>query len=259
MYSMPSVIFRAKDILFSIPSTNVESIIQMPDITEIPNSKETVRGIIKYRDSVYNLIDFRKKISLKSLDEELLEFKKMIDQREQDHINWLHELETSVIENRPFKLTTDPHKCAFGKWYDNYKSNNFFISDVLKKFDKPHKTIHGIAKEIEKLKSIGKFEEAHLLIKRTREQELFQMKILFGRIKETVQNHNKERVILFHKNNSHIAIAVDNIESVETIKNVESKDIDEQLLNFTNYNFIVGLGEDKKKNLVIMVSEECLT
>jgi purine-binding chemotaxis protein CheW len=256
--TMPSIVFRAKGILFSIPSTNAQSIIQMPRITEIPNTADSVRGIIKHRNEIYNLIDFRKKLSFKTLQEELGEFKSMIDQREHDHIKWLQELQDSVHDDRPFKLTTDPHKCAFGKWYDKFKSDNFFINEVLKKFDEPHKTIHSIAQKIEKFKESNKFEEAHSLIRITREQELAQMKILFSKIKETIQLHSKERVILFNNNNYKFAIAVDQIESVEEIKKIETKAANDQLLDFGNKNFILGLGEDKNQNLVILVSEELL-
>ncbi len=254
---MPSIVFRAKGILFSIPSINAQSIIQMPEITKIPDTPTEIRGIIKHRNEIYNLIDFRKKLSFKSLHEELEEFKIMIDQREHDHINWLQELQNSVDEDRPFKLTTDPHKCAFGKWYDNFKTDNFFINDVLKKFDRPHQIIHGIAQKIEKLKEQNNFEEAHSLIKVTREQELSQMKILFSKIKETIQIHSTERVILFN-GRSKFAIAVDQIESVEEIKKIETKDANDRLLDFGNQNFITGLGEDKNKNIVILISEELL-
>ena len=254
---MPSIVFRAKGILFSIPSINAQSIIQMPEITKIPDTPTEIRGIIKHRNEIYNLIDFRKKLSFKSLHEELEEFKIMIDQREHDHINWLQELQNSVDEDRSFKLTTDPHKCAFGKWYDNFKTDNFFINDVLKKFDRPHQIIHGIAQKIEKLKEQNNFEEAHSLIKVTREQELSQMKILFSKIKETIQIHSTERVILFN-GRSKFAIAVDQIESVEEIKKIETKDANDRLLDFGNQNFITGLGEDKNKNIVILISEELL-
>lgn len=40
----------------------------------------------------------------------------MLAERETDHVNWINELERSVQEKRKFTLTTDPYKCAFGKW-----------------------------------------------------------------------------------------------------------------------------------------------
>ena len=56
-----------------------------------------------------------------------------------------------VKENGKFTLARDPHQCAFGKWFDNFKTDNIAVSEVLKKFDAPHKRIHALADEIEEL------------------------------------------------------------------------------------------------------------
>jgi len=252
---MPSIVFKSKGILFSVPSTYAQAIIQLPEVTELPNSSETIRGIIRHRDEIYNLIDFRKAISYRSIKDEMDEFCTMIDQRETDHIKWLDELEASIVENRSFELTTDPHKCAFGKWYDTYTSDNFIISDILQEFDQPHKTIHGIAQEIENLKKDSNFDLAHDVIKTTRHKELSRMKELFTKIKEAVKNNMLERVILFNRNKNKFAIAVDQIESVEDLTKIDTKDVGEEFLTLEGKNFITGLGEDKNKNLIITVNE----
>jgi hypothetical protein len=44
--------------------------------------------------------------------------------REQDHRNWLAELEACVREHRPFGMARDPHQCKFGLWYDRYKTED---------------------------------------------------------------------------------------------------------------------------------------
>ncbi|MEE9430863.1 MAG: chemotaxis protein CheW [Melioribacteraceae bacterium] len=256
--TMPSIVFKSKGILFSVPSTYAQAIIQLPEVTELPNTSETVRGIIRHRDEIYNLIDFRKAISYRSIKDEIDEFSAMIDQRETDHIKWLDELEASIIENRPFELTTDPHKCAFGKWYDTYTSENYFIQEVLKDFDAPHRTIHGIAQKIEHLKVSNDIEAAQDVIKETRHLELSKMKELFTKIKEAVKTSLTERVILFNRNNNKFAIAVDQIEAVEDLTKIDTKDIGEEFLTLEGKNFITGLGEDKNKNLIISVAEEFL-
>ena len=149
MAKMPSIVFESNSTKFSLPTTNVQAIIKLPEVTPLPDSPENIRGIIRYRDLLYNLIDFRKSLSIKSVVEEVNEFKNMIDLRERDHVNWLTTLFESVETNKKFALTTDPHGCAFGKWYDNFTTNNFVVKDTLTKFDAPHKKIHAIAVEIE--------------------------------------------------------------------------------------------------------------
>lgn len=255
---MPSIIFEAKENLFSIASTNVQAIIKIPEVIKLPNSSKNVRGIFSYRDSIYTLIDFRKTLSIKTIAEETEEFKDMINQRENDHVNWLNKLFESVEKNEEFALTTDPHKCAFGKWYDNYSTKNYFISETLKKFDVPHKQIHSIAVEIEELKKEEKLEEAKNKIIETKNKELQSMRNLFSILKNQIQNEKHELAILFERNDRKFAISVDKIHSVEDIKSVDVKNLDGELLAFEDKNFISGLGENQAKELVISVSDELL-
>ena len=80
-----------------------------------------------------------------SLKEENEALCQLMEQRAQDHKRWVQELADSVVQSRRFKLATDPHQCAFGKWYDTYKTDNLLMSSFLKEFDEPHKKIHGMA------------------------------------------------------------------------------------------------------------------
>lgn len=78
--------------------------------------------MIDFRGKTIELLDTRTLLNVKSISEEIREFCDMIDARRQDHINWLNKLESCVHDDVEFTLTTDPHKCAFGKWYDHYES-----------------------------------------------------------------------------------------------------------------------------------------
>jgi chemotaxis signal transduction protein len=79
------------------------------EVASIPNMPDFVRGAINLRGRVMPLVDLRKRLGMVSASEETSEFIRLMMQREQDHKNWLAELEASVRERREFKLTTDPH------------------------------------------------------------------------------------------------------------------------------------------------------
>jgi len=254
--SMPSVIFETKGKKFSIPTTNVQSIIKLPKVTSLPNSPANVKGIIRYREKIYNIVDFRKTLSLKSVEEDLDEFRAMINQREKDHINWLLELEKSVEQNREFKLTTDPHKCAFGKWYDNFISDNYLINETLKKFDSPHQKIHNIAIRIEKLKGEEKFSEAKDIINNTRDNELSLMKELFSNFKKQITLANQELAILFHKESKRFGISVDKIISVEQVDRIDDKNLDKDMFEFDDKDFILGIAVNKNKDLIVALTDD---
>jgi len=258
MSKMPSIVFESKGIVFSIPSFNVQSIIKLPEITPLPNAKETIRGLIKYRDALYTVIDFRILTSENSLVAEHSIFKKMLNQREQDHVNWLIELEKSVLENRPFKLATDPHKCAFGKWYDNYSSDNLTINKILHKFDDPHKKIHNIAKEIESSKKRGKIIECEGIIERTRTNELTKMKSLFQKLKTDSAMEFRESAILLNINTKKIALAIEKVISVDSIRKHDTPNLDKINALKLDNNLVRGLGETEENKMIVMISDDLI-
>ena len=141
--------------LIGFELSSIREIIRLPEVTIIPDSPDYLRGMIKLRDLVIPLIDLRKKIGLNSIEEENQSFINMLKDRENDHIEWVNELIRSVEMREEFNLTTDPHACKFGKWYDNFKIKNFSIMNHLEKFDKPHKKIHQVGIEIKNLMKIG--------------------------------------------------------------------------------------------------------
>jgi len=251
---MPEIVFKLKEETFSLSTSNISSIIELPNITEIPNSSENIRGLIKYRDEIYPLLDSRKILNFPTISDEINDFELLMDQRAHDHKNWLNELENSIKENREFKLTTDPHKCAFGKWYDNYKPSNYTIGNLLEKFDAPHKRIHSIANEIEKLKSKNDFENADSLLQQTRNGDLAAMIKLFGEIKIAVMEASNERVILLDDSEHKCAITVDSVQSVEFLEELAVEEKDEKLLKFQNNHVVESLAKMKNGDLVIRIS-----
>lgn len=139
---------KIKDQLFSVDSKYVQTIFQLQDnYTKMPNCNPSVKGIIKMRNDIITLIDLRMLLGIESLDEEEKRFDDMLEQRKQDHIHWVDELHRCLKEEETFKLATDPHKCAFGKWYDTFKTDNQSVMFHLKKIDEPHKKLHATAEK----------------------------------------------------------------------------------------------------------------
>ncbi len=126
--------------------------------------------------------------------ETIEEFKK----RRQDHINWLTELESSVRESREFHLTLDPHKCAFGRWYDTYRTDDPILSLKLSQFDEPHQRIHALGSRVRTMVDNGMQSEATRLIDRAREQDLAALLRLFDDTLPLLLGTAREVVILVH-------------------------------------------------------------
>lgn len=255
----PLVLFQIKGETYAVTSEHVQSMTKVPEVIPIPHSPAWVRGLINLRGEVLPLVDLRTRLGLASVPQEIHEFTRMLSAREQDHRNWLNELEASVREERPFTLTTDPHQCAFGKWYDQFMADKTGIDNtslsILRQFDEPHKLIHGVAEKVARQAAQNEFDAAHELIDSTRDNELVQMIQLFRSTAAHFSETNHEIALVLETSGFNFAIAVDSVEAVEfldeaTIQDLPISSSDEQRQPLSS-----KLGRRTKDGSVVQILE----
>lgn len=221
--SGPWLIAKVAGGLYAIPAMFVQTMVVCPEVTAIPNTPAFTRGVINLRGQVMPLIDLRKRLNLKSIREDKDKLCSLLEAREEDHKKWLTELELSIKENRQFNLATDPHKCAFGRWYDTFQTDDLTFSFMLKKFEEPHKAIHGIAATAQKLQQDGNEAGAMHVIEEARQTTLAVMIHLFEETKALIRQSTREIVVVLEQDNRHVAITVDKLDAVEalSVENIE--------------------------------------
>ncbi len=214
---MPWVIFQFAKEMFAVSVDNVREMVAMPKVAPVPKTPEYIRGVINLRGQVLPVLDLRVKMGMTSMLTESDDLIKLLNQREQDHKNWITELESSVHDHREFKLATDPHKCAFGKWYDHFEPDNRILESCLQKFDTPHKIIHSIAVKVKTLEAKGDFDGAIDVIEQTKQGELAQMIRLFEDARTCLRESNREIALVVEHAGKTLAVAVDSVETVERL------------------------------------------
>lgn len=252
----PWVLLDINNTVYAVSCKSVLSLSQLPEVTPVPKSPLEVRGVIKFRGKVIQLVDTRKILNLTTIPDEIDAFCKMIDQRYQDHLNWIKTLEKTVKDDTEFTLTTDPHKCAFGKWYDSFssKNTNIMFLSTFKKFDEPHKAIHQIAITAKELIEKGDKQAAIELIESVKNTELKQMLHLFDDIKEAYKESRKETSIVIGENEENcVSLSVDQIVAIEHLN-----DIDEDLIreSLTKTKYLAGLGKRKNDTVAFLLNDE---
>ena len=214
----------------------------MPRVVCIPRMPPYVRGVINLRGQVFPVIDLRLRLGMKSLSAETNELIQLLEQREQDHENWIAELESSVKEKRDFKLTTDPHQCAFGKWYDHYHTKNQILAFCLKKFDAPHKKIHAIASRVKELQHQKKYALALNLIEDTKNGDLAEMVQLFADARSLLIEEIREIALILEWKEISVAVSVDSVETVERLPECEIESLPRSICKLNN-DCIGGFGK----------------
>jgi purine-binding chemotaxis protein CheW len=246
------LVFYLTNKLFSVPSTCVREMVVMPKVFTIPQTPDYIRGMINIRGGVLPVIDLRLRMGMVSLVKETELIIQLLEQREDDHKNWISELEASVREQREFKLATDSHKCAFGKWYDNYKTENFLLQSCLKDFDEPHKRIHAIAIKVKEMEAKKDFDSAYEIINLTKNTELAEMIELFSTARSLLKETNREIALVLELEEKTIAISVDSVMSVEKLETSNIEDMPE-VSSTTDNEFISEIGKLGKSDELVQI------
>ena len=207
---------HVKNTDYAIPITQVLEIVPSPTIRNVYTGSGKSQ-IVSVRGKIYPIIDLRLHFNHPSYREELNELSSILKQREQDHKNWLNELESSVREEREFKLAKDPHKCKFGLWYDCFTTENKELNKLLPNFDEPHKKIHGIASTVIGYVENKDYQSAYKLINQTKDSTLKQMIDLFSKTYTLLDEANDQHLVIAQNSKRDLGLLVDKAKNILSI------------------------------------------
>lgn len=242
--------------LYAIESSYVESISVLDEtINVLPESTNIKPGIIHSRGRVIPIINLRSALGLTTFEEEQTAFENMLDQRKNDHIHWVQEMERCLEEEDTFRLTTDPHKCAFGKWYDSYETENQTIAFHLRKIDEPHKKLHKTAHlAFECPRQCDDCEREKCLREQLKEDANTYMNIVITLLDEAKaifrENSKTMCVIVKDKENSYLGLLVDEVLAVENLK---LKELPISCMNTSGPQVLSHIGEKDGSSKTILV------
>lgn len=236
------ITFATNDAAFAIPldqvlyiEKDVKRNIQLNELDQFNHE------VITYQNSTVQLYDFNRLIGSENHQQVMQSFVSTLDEMEQQHVDWLNALEESVLADVPFTKALDPTKCAFGKWYEQFETDNEELAEVMVRFDEPHRRLHGIAKDILTLKK-SKPEEANKKLQLERATTLSELINLFKLAKERATTSVRP-IILFveHAQGKVTALRLDNINDIVTY---DRKD-------FSEDNSVEGVMKKKNEDFVI--------
>lgn len=235
-------VFSAKDYLLGLPYFNIIQIMDSPVCTAVPNMPPYVRGVIDFMGEPIPLIDTRVRLSLKSRREDVADLVQTFLQRKQDHLNWIGKLKDAVEKDKEITVEKNPHICAFGKWYDTYKANTLALSSYMSRFDRPHKAIHDLAVQSEKLILAGQKHQAKLLISNAEQNELKTLVALFDGFEEQMKlSYQEYAVVLTHKGQK-LSLAIDTVKYFEKLDEIV---YDVPFTENVNDKIVLGIGRKK--------------
>ncbi len=225
------LIFSLKNNYFGVDALNVKEIIKLPDITKVPNPIFGVRGMIKFRDHIIPIVDMRLKMGMDSLREENFGLVETLKHREEEHNEYLNELENCLINNTKFTKTFDPKECPFGKWYYNFNSENIVVTNLLEEFEQPHNMIHEFAKKMISMNTTSSHEDVIKQYNRESKLRLNALVKLFHELYEKINLETRELAIIYELGDKLLGFSVDKVYRIVTVDENEIKELEGNLRN----------------------------
>lgn len=145
-----------------------------------------------------------------------IELLKILEDREQDHKNWLVSLESSLRNNTEFKGAKDPTQCAFGKWYLTFEPEDEILADIMKDFEEPHSKLHALADELLNLRDAEGVDKALAALEYQRTRTFGKLIDLFGSAKERVENITRPILLYLDTSKKMIAVRLNAISDIVT-------------------------------------------
>ncbi|ATC92915.1 CZB domain-containing protein [Pseudoalteromonas tunicata] len=198
------------------------------NLTALPNNNKSFIGVKDYMGTPTPIFDLGLILNNESTHVSNANLAELLQTREKDHLQWFKELENSIENNTPFSLARDPHQCAFGKWYDNFKTDNEDLSAILSRFDEPHKKIHSLADSLINMVKQGQKKQAQEILATERRTTFTLLLRLFESAREQVVLDYKPIIIFTTKDgqNPHIGLLVDKVEDSVSVDASEIKPLD---------------------------------
>ncbi|MBL8230756.1 MAG: chemotaxis protein CheW [Bryobacterales bacterium] len=253
---MPWLIAQLGQQLYGVRCGVVREMVIMPEVCAVPGVPGYVRGVMNLRGRVTPLVDLRVRLGMRSSVGDLEAMCDLMQQRAQDHRRWLEELEACVKENRRFGLARDPHQCAFGKWYDQFRTDNIVVAALLKRFDAPHQRVHALAAEVDDLVGQGCARQALNLLNSARSTVLSRMLGLFSELQETLRECHREIAILIDGECGSFAVSVDAPVAVETLMEVDAAVVEGTVPSVGDRLITSVAKRSKTQELVFLLSEK---
>lgn len=236
------LVFSAKDYVLALPYFDIIQIVDSPSCTALPNMPKYFRGVIDLMGEALPLIDTRIKLSIQSRQEEVTDFVKTFMMRKQDHLNWIEKLKNAVDNDTEILVEKDPHKCAFGRWYETYQPNTLALAQYMSLFDTPHKAIHNLAVHAEEMVQAGQKEQAKALIHAAENNELINLIKLFDGFEEKMRQSYQEYAIVVIHDGRKYALSADSIKYFEEMDEIVNN---VPLLVSIDEKMVHGIGRKK--------------
>lgn len=197
-------------------------------LRKVPGNVPGFVGLIDYQGAVVPVIDFAHMLGRRNSQESKEELINLLHAREKDHLDWVSSLEHSLRTGELFTKERNPHRCAFGCWYDQYKPTDASFASIYEEFDAPHKRVHALADELINVAQLEGRDRALAALDVERGTTLRTLQRTFEFARDTLRS-SQHTVLLYITSDGRtprMALRVDNISDILTFDEKDRVSLD---------------------------------
>jgi len=213
------IVFSVSGNKYAMDIENVQRIIQVEALTNIPNAHDYIDGMMSYEDKVIKVLSFRKLIGMKTYASEL---GSLFESLTKTHSDWMDDLRISIETGVNFTKTFDPHACGLGKWIDSFTAYDEHVVEVLKELVEYHKQLHTLGGTAYEIRLSDKEHAMHML--NVELTNIYQHTMgaleLFVKELDTVAD-SLQKLLIYDNNGTIFAIKVDAIDDIAHVEESE--------------------------------------
>ncbi|CAD6881264.1 hypothetical protein [Methylomonas albis] len=192
---------------FCLPLSSVSRIVPIPPAYAYSGQASDpyygIDGNVFPYVSLWDLLDIKSKYL------EYEELKSFLEIRRKDHLDWIADLENSILNHGVFTKSRNPRECAFGKWYYAYTPKHKRLSLLLSYFERPHALIHELADTLLTMAETGRADQALLALKQAKDSTLMELLTIFESTIELVVDLQRRLIVLAKHDAQYLAIGID--------------------------------------------------
>lgn len=188
--------FRHRKQHFAVPIDSVRFIAAENALTptQVATGNSRQFDMVEYDGRACMILSLARLLQQPSERTQSRELLTLLDNREQDHLNWLNALRDALLHNTAFGGERNPQLCAFGRWIKDFRTDDVQLEALLERFHAPHHRLHALATELLDLNAAGQHDKAMSILHEHENSTLVRLRSLFqdartmisGRVRPTV-------------------------------------------------------------------------
>ena len=215
--TMEYLSFRHGQQHYAVPIANVRFITadNTLTLTRVATGDGQQHDMVEFDGKACVVVSLATLLGQEPAQNDAQQLNELLTEREQDHVDWLDALEHSLVSGAEFTKARDPHQCAFGRWYDNFQTDNEALAQLLEKFDAPHQRIHALASELLSMRDEGQTDAAITILNEHKRTTLTRLQALFSDARNMVASSVRPTVIMIQNDQAAVmGLKVDDIGEV---------------------------------------------